>query len=98
MASFGHVAAGLLSGRLHGGGNRWGGEGSAGDGGNGQGRRPSSWKTFLLFVALALLPDADLLLVSLGACDAGACGHRGASHSLPLAIAIGLLAAVMARR
>ena len=95
MASFGHVAAGLLSGRLHGGGNGWGGEGPAGDG---RGRRPSSWKTFLLFVALALLPDADLLLVTLGACDSGACGHRGASHSLPLAIALGLVAALAARR
>ena len=97
MASFGHVAAGLLSGRLHGGGNGWGGEGPAGPG-NGDGRRPSSWKTFLLFVGLALLPDADLLLVTLGACDNGACGHRGASHSLPLAIAIGLMAALAARR
>jgi inner membrane protein len=97
MASFGHVAAGLLSGRLHGGGNSWDGDGPAADGG-GRRRRPSSWKTFLLFVALALLPDADLLLVTLGACDSGACGHRGASHSLPLAIAIGFMAALAARR
>ena len=98
MASFGHVAAGLLSGRLHGGGKSWGGgEGPAG-GGNGRDRRPSSWKTFLLFVALALLPDADLLLVTLGACDNGACGHRGASHSLALALALGLMAGLAARR
>src|SRR4051794_4849778 len=97
MASFGHVAAGLLSGRLHGGGGRWGGEGPAGDGG-GNGRRPSSWKTFLLFVTPALLPDADLLLVTLGACDNGACGHRGASHSLALALALGLMAGLAARR
>jgi inner membrane protein len=50
------------------------------------------------FAALALLPDADVLLVTLGACDAGACGHRGASHSLPLALAIGLLAGYAARK
>jgi inner membrane protein len=97
MASFGHVAAGLLSGRLHGGGKSWSGERPGGDG-SGNSRRPSSWKTFLVFVALALLPDADLLLVTLGACDGGACGHRGASHSLPLALLIGLMAAFAARR
>jgi inner membrane protein len=97
MASFGHVAAGLLSGRLHGGGKGWGGEGATG-GVAGAPRRPSSWKTFLVFVALSLLPDADLLLVTLGACDSGACGHRGASHSLPLAIAIGFMAGFAARR
>ena len=49
-------------------------------------------------MALALLPDADVALVALGACDDGACGHRGASHSLPFAIAIGLLAGLVARR
>jgi len=50
------------------------------------------------FAGLALLPDADVMLVALGACDAGACGHRGASHSLPVAIAIGLIGALAARR
>ena len=54
--------------------------------------------TLILFAGLALLPDADVLLVTLGACDAGACGHRGASHSLPVAIAIGLLGGLIARR
>jgi inner membrane protein len=97
MASFGHVAAGLLSGRLHGGGKGWGGEGLTGADG-GHGLRPSSWKTFLLFTALSLLPDADLLLVTFGACDSGACGHRGASHSLAVALAIGLMAGLAARR
>ncbi len=51
-----------------------------------------------VFAGLALLPDADVLLVALGACDAGACGHRGASHSLPLALAIGLLGGYVAHR
>ena len=97
MASFGHVAVGLLTGRLHGGADGKGEGNPAGDGGAQQ-RRPSAWKALLLFTALALLPDADLLLVTLGACDTGACGHRGASHSLPLAIAIGLLAGLVAWR
>lgn len=51
-----------------------------------------------MFAGLALLPDADVMLVALGTCDAGACGHRGASHSLPLALAIGLIAGYVAHR
>lgn len=97
MASFGHVAVGLLTGRLHGGGGEEQNGGPEGDGG-GKPRRPCSWLALLLFVALALLPDADVALVALGACDDGACGHRGASHSLPFAIGIGLLAGLVARR
>jgi inner membrane protein len=94
MASFGHVAVGMLTGRLHGGGGKGGGGGTE----PGAKRRPCSWVTLILFAGLALLPDADVLLVTLGACDAGACGHRGASHSLPVAIAIGLLSGLIARR
>jgi inner membrane protein len=90
MASFGHVAAGLLTGRLHGG--RRDGKQAAGE------RRPCSWVTLLVFASLALLPDADVALVALGACDTGLGGHRGASHSLPMALAIGLLAGAVARR
>jgi len=97
MASFGHVAVGLLTGRLHGGGGEEQNGGPEGDGG-GKPRRPCSWPALVLFVVLALLPDADVALVALGACDDGACGHRGASHSLPFAIGIGLLAGLAARR
>jgi inner membrane protein len=80
MASFGHVAAGLLAGRLHGGGKRADDGQSPGDGsGPEPRRRPTPWWTMLLFSGLALLPDADVLLVALGACDSGFCGHRGAS-------------------
>lgn len=96
MASFGHVAVGMLTGRLHGGGRESGGDGGK-PGGAGP-RRPCSWLTLILFGALALLPDADVALVALGACDAGACGHRGASHSLPVAVAIGLISGLLARR
>jgi inner membrane protein len=91
MASFGHVAVGMLTARLH------GGRGDKGGGSEAKPRRPSL-PTMLLFAGLALLPDADVLLVTLGACDRGVCGHRGASHSLPMAIAIGLLCGLLARR
>lgn len=84
MASFGHVAVGLLTGRLHG-------------GADGQSRR-LSWGTMLTFAALAALPDADVLAVALGAHDGGAVGHRGASHSLSVAIALGVFGALMARK
>ena len=59
MANFGHVAVGLLTGRLHGGT-------VAGP------RRRTSWGTLALFVALAALPDVDVVLVALGASDARA--------------------------
>ena len=52
----------------------------------------------LVFAALAALPDVDVLLVALGAADGGPIGHRGASHSLVMALVIGLLAAIAARR
>jgi len=99
MASFGHVAVGMLTGRLHGGGDRdgTGGTGSKPGPEGAPPRRRCSWVTLLVFAGLALLPDADVLLVALGTCDAGACGHRGASHSLPLAVAIGLVGALFAR-
>src|SRR5262245_57457710 len=96
MASFGHVAVGLLTGRLHGGGGKGGGGGKPGEGE--PRRRPSSWATLLIFTGLALLPDADVFLVAFGACDNGACGHRGASHSFPLALAVGLVCACLAWR
>jgi inner membrane protein len=51
----------------------------------------------IAFAALALLPDADLLLVALGATDRGAAGHRGASHSLTMALIAGLICALAAR-
>src|SRR5215213_9240201 len=94
MASFGHVAVGMLTARLH------GAKGAGGrKGGGADGNRPGpSWWSLLLFSGLALLPDADVLLVALGACDTGVCGHRGFSHSFPFAIAIGILGGLLARR
>lgn len=85
MASFGHVAVGLLAGRLHG-------------GTPGSSARRASAGALALFAAVSMLPDADVFLVAMGASDAGAIGHRGASHSLSIALGIGLLCAMAARR
>lgn len=85
MASFGHVAAGLLTARLHGGGAT-------------RARPRAGWWTLVLFTALATLPDADVALVALGASDTGPFGHRGAMHSFGMAIAVGLACALAARR
>jgi inner membrane protein len=50
------------------------------------------------FSALAMLPDADVVPVSLGIPDVGLFGHRGITHSLLFALAVATVAAVMARR
>src|SRR5262249_48065730 len=44
------------------------------------------------------LPDADVIAVVLGGPDHGALGHRGASHSLCIAVVVGALCALVARR
>lgn len=85
MASFGHVAVGMLAGRLHGGGSR-------------SAAKPCSWATMVAFAGLALLPDADVLLVACGASDFGASGHRGASHSFTVALVAGLIVPLATRR
>ncbi|HVV51954.1 MAG TPA: metal-dependent hydrolase [Polyangia bacterium] len=85
MASFGHLAMGLLTGRLH----------------AGAGERPEhrrAWTALALFAALAVLPDADVLLVALGASEHGPFGHRCALHSLSVALLVGLLCGLLARR
>ncbi len=76
---------GLLTGRLHG-GPRTGTE-----------RRPP-WEPLALFAALSMLPDADVLFVTLGATDGGPFGHRGALHSFSMAVVVGLGCALWARR
>jgi inner membrane protein len=84
MASFGHVAVGLLTGRLHGGGD--------------QSERRSRWGTLALFTILSTLPDIDVVLVAFGASETGPFGHRGALHSLTMAFAAGVFCALVARR
>ena len=86
MASFGHVAVGLLIGQLHGGGGERAGE-----------QRPSL-ATMAMFTGLAMLPDADVIMVAFGTSDRGVLGHRGASHSLPVALLLGLLVAYVMQR
>jgi inner membrane protein len=88
MASFGHVAVGLMAGRLHGGGPA---QARADD-------EPCPWRVLLLFAGLAVLPDADVLLVALGAPDHGPIGHRGASHSFGFALIVSVLSALIAAR
>ena len=85
MASFGHLAVGMLTGQLH---------------GAGAVHHPKRQRYLAigLFAAFSLLPDADLLLVALGVHDSGAVGHRGASHSLVTALMIGLACGYYARR
>jgi inner membrane protein len=85
MASFGHLAVGMLAGQLH---------GAAAI----HHPRKRRYLAVALFAALSVLPDADLILVACGAHDSGAIGHRGASHSLFTALAIGLACGWLARR
>jgi inner membrane protein len=85
MASYGHLAVGLLAGRLH------GGEEAARE-------RRTSAGTLLFFAVLAELPDVDVFAVACGTADDGPLGHRGASHALATALALGLLSAALARR
>jgi inner membrane protein len=50
-----------------------------------------------LFTVLSTLPDIDVLLVAFGAAENGPFGHRGALHSLTMALAAGVFCAVAAR-
>jgi inner membrane protein len=86
MASIGHLAVGLVAGRLHG------------------GEAPAAWErrasigTLLFFAALAELPDVDVVGVACGFHDCSLLGHRGISHSLVMAVALGLASGALARR
>jgi len=88
MASFGHLAVGLLAGRLHGGGDTPRDH---------EVDQRASAGTLLFFAALAELPDMDVVGVACGLSDLGPYGHRGASHSFVTAIALGLLSGLCAR-
>jgi inner membrane protein len=89
MASFGHLAVGMMAGRLH-----CGGQG----GPPGRSSRGAAAAAIFGFALLAMLPDADVLMVALGVSEGSAGGHRGASHSLLTALAIGLIGGLLARR
>lgn len=81
MASFGHVAVGMALGRL-------------GVGATSPGRLGAS---MLGMSALSLLPDADVIAFKLGIPYAATWGHRGASHSLFLAVLAALAVAAGTR-
>lgn len=85
MASFGHLAVGMLTGQLH---------GAAAT----HHPKRQRYLAFLLFAAFSILPDGDLILVALGVHDSGFVGHRGASHSLVMALVIGVTCGLFARR
>ncbi len=54
-------------------------------------------RLLLAGVIASMLPDADVVGFKFGIAYAEALGHRGASHSLVFAFALGLLAAVLHR-
>ena len=83
MASLGHVVVGLAA-------ARWHVHGTATP-------RSSFVATALGFVALSLLPDADVIAFSLGIPYAHPLGHRGASHSLAFAVVVAALTAMSTR-
>jgi inner membrane protein len=87
MASLGHLAVGLLAGRFQ-------------DDGRKPHARPRSRSTTLIgFSLLAMLPDADVFITSLGGPhDSMVAGHRGASHSLLMAATIAIAGGLLARR
>jgi inner membrane protein len=83
MASLGHVAVGLAAARLYAGRDA---------------TRRALGRASLALVTLSLLPDADVIGFAFGVRYGDPLGHRGASHSVAFALALGLVAALAARR
>src|SRR6186997_306395 len=58
-------------------------------------QHPPSGRSMLAWSALAMLPDADVIGFSIGVRYADPWGHRGAAHSLTIAvIGAGVIAAI----
>jgi inner membrane protein len=55
-------------------------------------------RSMAIFSGLAILPDADYLVVALGAPNEGPIGHRGAAHSLVLVLLAAGVALMVAGR
>lgn len=86
MASFGHIAVGMAAARIY--------QGETAT-------QRASWTAMLLWAALSFLPDADVIGFGLGVRYEDPWGHRGATHSLTFAVALGSalgLAAPLVRR
>jgi inner membrane protein len=62
-----------------------------------RGRRPE-WPLALGWSALALLPDADVIAFAFGEPYQSQWGHRGFTHSFSMALALGLVAWLVAKR
>lgn len=82
MASFGHIAVGIAAARAY----------LPKDAPRGK-----LIKTALIFSALSMLPDADVIAFPLGIAYEHPLGHRGASHSFVFAVFVGLVALALAR-
>jgi len=74
MASLGHLAVGVVAARVY---------------RHGAPERRAPLTSMLLWSALSFLPDADVIGFQFGIQYADEWGHRGASHSLVFAIALG---------
>jgi inner membrane protein len=82
MASIGHIAVGMAAGRAC---------------ARSLGPRLRIGPAMVALSALALLPDLDVVAFRLGIPYGAPFGHRGAAHSLVFALALGLVAALVAR-
>jgi inner membrane protein len=83
LASLGHVAVGAAAARLY-----------AGPGAT----KKALGRAMVAFVTLSLLPDADVIGFAFGIRYGDPLGHRGASHSIAFALALGAIAALAAWR
>lgn len=83
MASLGHVAIGMAAGRLF----------------TNDARDPKAWRRAAFwFSCLSLWPDMDAIGFRFGVAYEHPLGHRGASHSLVLALVAGVGAWLYAKR
>ena len=61
-------------------------------------RRAPRWTAMAVWSALAMLPDLDVIGFALGVRYGDPWGHRGAAHSLLIAVVLGITLSVVARR
>jgi len=87
VATLGHVAVGLLAGRCFQRKEKSGAPPARNVG-----------ASMLLFSWLSVLPDIDVVAFSLGIAYSDPLGHRGATHSLVFALAVGVATAALAYR
>jgi inner membrane protein len=82
MASIGHIAVGMAAARLS----------SAGP------AAVPTWRSMVWWSTLSLMPDVDVIGFSLGVEYGDPWGHRGATHSLAFALAVGTSIGLAMRR